>query len=45
MRNVQRDVEDAVPYGMVRSHEAAADLRDVEDAVPYGIVKGRSFPS
>ncbi len=39
MRNVQRDVEDAVPYGMVRSREVAADLRDIEDAVPYGMVR------
>ena len=31
-----RDVEDAVPYGIVRNREVAANLRDVEDAVPYG---------
>ena len=34
-----RDVEDAVPYGRVRSREVAANLRDVEDAVPYGMVQ------
>ena len=34
-----RDVEDAVPYGMVRSREAGANLRDVEDAGPCGVVQ------
>ena len=31
-----RDVEDAVPYGVVRNIGRGANPRDVGDAVPYG---------